>query len=221
MAVIKPTGGKTKMATDEQTSKYLLLARRAREEKNTEDAKRYYDMVRTDDPDCAEARFFYAYYRLLDGKNGEVYGYFDDLTNIMSPLLRDIALSESKTEDKESLIADIYASIAVLPVFVNRILNDLNRVSGNNGYMSQITSSGRKGMKMLYNFGDDIEKYFPDNASLMKVALEAWKAGVYRQQQWYGMGLDKSLPEVYTAKIKKFDPGYELPKKAGCISFSK
>ena len=45
-----------------EISKYLKLARTAREEDNSEDAKRYYDMVRTEDPENGEAKFFYAYY---------------------------------------------------------------------------------------------------------------------------------------------------------------
>ena len=47
----------------EAQNKYLVLARRAREEGNAEDARRYYDILRTEDPDNAEAKFFYSYYR--------------------------------------------------------------------------------------------------------------------------------------------------------------
>lgn len=55
-----------------ERNKYLKPARTAREEDNTEDAKKYYDMVRTDDPENGEAKFFYAYYSLYEGKNGEI-----------------------------------------------------------------------------------------------------------------------------------------------------
>ena len=35
----------------ENTEKYLTLARRAREDDNVEDARKFYDMVRTENPD--------------------------------------------------------------------------------------------------------------------------------------------------------------------------
>lgn len=206
------------MANNEQTEKYLKLARRAREENNTEDAKKYYDLLRDEDPDNAEARCFYPVYRLWDGKKGEWYNNFMDLCSAVPSAIRAVAESELSSEEKVTLLADYFAEVENLPFKCNRILNEINHEGS---HTSQIRSSGQAGMQMLYNFGDNVEKYFASDAEAMKTAVKAWKAGVYRQQQWYGMGLDKSLPETYCAKIQKLDPSYEMPKKAGCISFAK
>lgn len=208
----------TSSANNKQPNKYLKLARRAREENNAEDAKRFYDMVRTDDPDCAEARFFYAYYKLIDGKNREIYSQYCDLCNVVSPVLRAIAESGDDMPDKEALIKDIFAHMKDLPLLVNKALNNLNK-NANSAYSSDISGCCKASIKMFYNFGDTVEKHFSAYPSVMKIGADAWIEGVASQQKWYGVGVDKSLPEIYTAKIKKYYPNYETPKKAGCISF--
>ena len=55
-----------------ENNKYLILARQARAEGNSEDAKTYYNKVREESPEDGEAKFFYAYYALYEGKNGEI-----------------------------------------------------------------------------------------------------------------------------------------------------
>ena len=204
----------------EEQNKYLKLARRAREEDNTEDAKKFYDMVRTDDPDNAEARYFYAYYKMMEGKKIEVYGHYVDLLNVILPVVKSIAKSESDNEEKAKLLKDIFENFKDLPLMVNKSLNDLNRTFQNSGYASKIRDAGVRSIKMFYDFGDLVESEF-SGILFKNLAVEAWKAGVYRQQQWYGMGVDKTLPETYTAKIQKVDASYTMPAKAGCISFAK
>jgi hypothetical protein len=205
------------MKNNEQIEKYLKLAKQAREENNCEDAKKYYDMIRTEDPNNPEAKCFYPVYRLWDGKKGEWYNNFCDLCNSVPNAVKSIAESDMIDEEKAVLLAAYFQELEELPLKCNRVLNDLN---SNGSYSSEIRKSAQIGMKMLYGFGDLVEQYFSGNAEAMKSAVAAWKAGVFRQQQWYGMGLDKTFPETYSTKIKKYDPSYEMPKKAGCVSFS-
>ena len=44
-----------------ENNKYLILARQARAEGNSEDAKTYYNKVREENPEDGEAKFFYAF----------------------------------------------------------------------------------------------------------------------------------------------------------------
>lgn len=202
-----------------EENKYLLAARQARKDGNLEEAKRFYDMLRMECPDNAEARYFYPYFKLQEGTKGECYNNYCTFCQAVASCVRDICMSDMADTEKIELLTDMFIAAKDEPRATNRVLNDLNH--NNNIYSSEIMGAGRIGMTMLYNFGDTIEKYCSSNQQLMKIASEAWKAAVNYQQQWYGMGLDKSLPEKYTAKIKAIDPSFELPKKAGCISFAK
>ena len=206
----------------ENTNKYLTLARRAREEDNAEDARKYYDMVRTEDPDNVEARFFYAYYRLWDGTKGSSYTDFITFCKSTRSIVEAIANSDYSESDKERMLADMCASIKGLPAAMSGIQIDLWKVapdSEKQKYNAQKKNCEKMGCELLYNFGDAIEVCFADKSNAYPIAVDAWKMAVAVQQQYPYCGIDKSLPEKYLPKIKKIDPDYTLPKKAGCISF--
>lgn len=200
-------------------NKYLKLARRAREENNTEDAKKYYDMVRTENPDNTEARFFYSYYRLWDGTKGEAYGKFIDFLNVVIPVVKSVAGSDASDEEKEKLVEDMYSSVQGLTMSVRSIQIDLFNAGKDQIYNKQKNSCEKNGTEMLYKFGDALETNFAGNTKILAVAVNAWKKAVSQQQQFPYCGLDKTLPEKYLPKIQKVDPSFTLPKKAGCISF--
>ena len=85
-------------------NKYLTLARRAREEENKEDAKNYYQMAKTEDPDNAEARFFAPFYDLLTSKNGEVYSKFTNFCKVLTPVAKAVISSADSEEEKTELL---------------------------------------------------------------------------------------------------------------------
>ena len=91
----------------ENQNKYLLLARRAREDKNAEDAKKYYDMVRTEDPENVEAKFYYSYYKLLDSTNGQAAGNFVTFCNGMNSTMSMLIDFDMPVSEKNSFFVDI------------------------------------------------------------------------------------------------------------------
>ena len=56
----------------EKLKNYYTLARRAKESNNAEDAEKYYDLIREENPDDWEANFFSGYYKALQCKVGEI-----------------------------------------------------------------------------------------------------------------------------------------------------
>ena len=84
---------------------------------------------------------------------------------------------------------------------------------------SSITSVCKTGMFAIRDLGNEIEKLYNGDPSAMSIAVLAWKEYVSLAQKWYAYP-PKGEAEVYAEKIKAIDPSYEMPKKAGCISFS-
>lgn len=209
------------MAAMEKT-KYLTLARRAREEGNAEDAKRFYDLVRTEDPENVEARFFYAYYCLWSGTKGSAYDDFMKFCNSTRSLVDALAGSDLEEDEKLKMLDDMYASFNGLGASMRKIQLDLWKSAPDSQkakYNDQKKKCEMMGIAILYNFGDAVEELFADNAKAQQVAVNAWKSGVALQQQYPYCGIEKTLPEKYFPKIQKAEPDYKLPKKAGCISF--
>lgn len=204
-------------------NKNLTLARRAREENNVEDARKFYDLARTDDPENVESRFFYAYYRLWDGKKGTAYNDFITFCNSTKTIVKALSESDSSDEEKINLLSAIYESIKDLSASMGAVQMDLWKVAPDSEkakYNDQKKGCEKMGIQNLYHFADAVEVYFSNNKEAQKIAVNAWKSAVATQQKYPYCGVDKTLPEKYLPKIQKHDPSYVLPKKAGCISFA-
>lgn len=208
----------------EQTSKYLKNARAAREENNAEDAKKFYDMVRIDDPENGEAKFFYQYYSLYEGKNGEIPTRFKNLIVNLKTALRCVAESTDSDAEKLSVISAIATAFIPMTWSLNRYMNTLFVGSGQNRQLvipaKEIAKACEDGVVALYELGDNIVKYFGGNKEMTDIAVAAWKEGVTLQQKWYAYKYEGKTAEEYAEKIRKIEPEYEMPKKAGCISFA-
>ena len=208
-----------------ENSKYLVLARQARAEGNSEDAKNYYDKVRVENPESGEAKFFYAYYALYEGTNGEIPKRFANLCQVVPTALKMIKNSELTEEEQIKTLSEIVNAFVPEVWAENRYMNHKNRETKiGDLYVkvfdsSAITVCGKNGMQAIRNLGDEIEKVYPNNKDAAQLSVVAWKEYVSLAQKWYAWA-PKGEAEVYAEKIKKLDPSYEMPKKAGCISFA-
>ena len=141
----------------ENQNKYLLLARRAREEDNAEDAKKYYDMVRTEDPDNVEAKFFYSYYRMFSDTQGHAYNnYINFCKGIKSTVSMVMDSNDSEAEKKTFLLTIINCLEETRASAHSANKN----IGGNNG--SSITSTYRTTMSELFSaimskYGNDVD----------------------------------------------------------------
>ena len=205
-------------------SNNLTLARQARAENNSEDAKLYYGKVREENPSDGEAKFFYAFYSLYEGTNGEIPKRFINLCSTLTSSINLIKDSASSKEEQLNAIEEIVNAFVPETWAENRYMNSKNHESKvGDQYVqvfdySSIKSVCTAGMKALKALGDQIEGLYISDPKCKQLAVIAWKEYVSLSQKWYAYAI-KGDAEIYAEKIKKVDPAYEMPKKAGCISF--
>lgn len=205
-------------------NKYLFLARQARAEANSEDAKLYYGKLREDEPENAEAKFFYAYYSMYEGKNGELPTRYTNLCKSALSSVRMVNISSAPESEQLATIHEIVSAFVPEAWSLNRYMNAKNRETKvGDSYVKVFETSAislciKEGLNATRNLGDEIVKLYPDNDEAAKIAVIAWKEYVSLAQNWYAYA-PKGDAEVYAGKIKEYDPAYEIPKKAGCISF--
>ncbi len=208
-----------------EISKYLSLARQARTEENSEDAKLYYSKVREEDPENAEAKYFHAYYSLYEGKNGEYGKRFANLCAAVSTSVKLVKNSYLSRDEQLKSIEEIFNSFVPETWSSNRYMNHKNHETKvGDSYVtvfdfSTINSCSKLGMQTLKALGDQVEALYDGDAEFKKLAVIAWKEYVSLSQKWYAYAV-KGDAEIYTAKIKNVEPSYQMPKKAGCISFA-
>ena len=208
-----------------EDNKYLILARQARADGNSEDAKTYYNKVREDDPENGEAKFFYAYFALYEGKNGEIPQRFGNVCQAVFSAVKMVKSSTAPVAEQYATISEIVNAFLPMTWTLNRYMNNKNRETKvGDSYVqvfdqSSITSSCKKGMFAIRDLGNELESIYGGDADAMAIAVLAWKEYVSLAQKWYAYP-PKGEAEIYAEKIKKIEPSYEMPKKAGCISFS-
>ena len=202
-----------------EESKNLSLARQAIEENNTEDAKVFYLKVRKEAPENGEAKFFYAYCCLYEGKNKEIPSRFSNLCKVVKPSVNYIKESGAFKEEQLQTLNRIVNNFVPETWSLNRYMNHQNTSNITIFNNSDIVFCSKEGMRTLKELGDEIEKlYFCDEEG-KRLAVIAWKEYVSLSQKWFAYAV-KGDAELYAAKIKKVEPSYEMPKKAGCISFA-
>ncbi|MBQ6921830.1 MAG: hypothetical protein IJQ66_01950 [Clostridia bacterium] len=208
-----------------EESKNLKLARQARAEGNSEDAKMFYNKVREEDPENGEAKFFYAFYSIYEGKNVEIPNRFLNLCKTLPSSINFIKESSLSKEDQLKSIEEIVNAFVPETWAENRYMNNKNHETKiGDHYVTVFDYSAIKsvcitGMKALKALGDQIEKLYIADPKCKQIAAIAWKEYVSLSQKWYRYA-EKGDAEIYAEKIKKVDPSYTMPKKAGCISLA-
>lgn len=208
-----------------ENSKYLTLARQARADGNSEDAKNYYNKVREENPENGEAKFFYMYYALYEGTNGELPQRFNNVCQAALTAVKMVKNSGAPVAEQYKTVSEIVDAFLPMAWSLNRYMNNKNRETKVGDRYVQvfdrnaIQSAGKRGMFTIRDLGDEIQSIYGGDAGAMAIAVTAWKEYVSLAQNWYAYP-PKGEAEAYAEKIKKIEPSYEMPKKAGCISFA-
>ena len=106
-----------------EESKNLKLARQARADNNSEDAKMFYNKVREEDPENGEAKFFYAFYSIYEGKNIEIPNRFSNLCKTLPSSINFIKESSLSKEEQLTSIEEIVNAFVPETWAENRYMN--------------------------------------------------------------------------------------------------
>jgi len=202
-----------------EENKFLKAARTAREDNNATDAKRYYEMVKMDDPNHAEAKFFYSYYTITSGIKGDAYNGYITFFEMLPSAVKAVARSEDMTNtEKTALLKDMANTVKEMPMLMYQVLNSISQTSHGK---EQLAKTNQRSIRMLYSFGDEIEKNFSNDEEIIStISVDLWKSGISLQRKWVGVAFDKTYPEKYASKIQKYDSSYTPPQGnalRGCI----
>lgn len=209
-----------------EESKYLKLARQAREDNNTEDAKKFYDMARVEDPENIEAKFFYAYYNLNDAINRDVPNKFVDYTKAAVSSVKLLITSTLADKQKKELLKEIVAIHERETVSIpNYVLTKIERTDSNgisNGGIysySEYSMVENASMKSLEEMGNTIANAFGDDETCMSYAVALWKQIFNHHSQAFftksAGTADESAKKWHelVEKIQKVDPSFPTPKE--------
>ena len=201
------TGSTVKVDNADRLNNLYQIARRARDDNNSENAAKYYDMILIDDPTSWEASFYVVYFKAMSCKIAEIRSAAISISNCEGSVLQlihdNVPVAEQKAAVSEiidrsyiiaSLLADSYAKhFAEISVSIRA------------NYIKELDGNISAALDIMYTCGNQIDLIFTDNNDVAQLAADAWKKGISLHNRYVsGAGKGK-----YEEKITKYDKSYE------------
>ena len=106
--------GTVKVDKSEELKNLYILARRAKEANNSENACKYYNDIVLKDPNSWEANFYLVYYHALNCKKGQIGNEAIDVTNSIESTIKLLIEAIGVNDESESIIRDMMKDLEKL-----------------------------------------------------------------------------------------------------------
>lgn len=201
------SGSTVKMDHSEELSNLYTLARRARDEDNSENAEKYYEMIMMKEPDSWEASFYTIYYSSYNAKLGEIRTAANSITNCLDNVFK-LILQNVPVDEQYDAVAEIALHCSqIAPAYFNVAKRHYHDYPDVKHASEEVLLSTSAATSIVFKCGDNIEKYFLTNKKIMEVACMEWRLGIELQKTPIAGSItnDQSMISKYDAKLKKYD----------------
>ena len=188
--------GSVKIDNSDKVANYYKLARTAKDEDDSVNAKKYYELILEEEPLSWEAKFYANYYAAMECKVIEALPMCEKIEKIIPSVLNSLRESVNGEAVKQ---------------YIEEIVNKLHILS-HMFLMGASDTASDEAINMMVISGDNIERIFPEYAN--EYAKGFWEAAISALVAKYGTGeedVDKTIAEN-KSKILKYDSEYQIPK---------
>ena len=200
--------GTVKVDTSDKLKNLYQIARRAKDDDNYDDARRYYDMALIEDPTSWEATFYVTYFKARRCKLAELASAAESVNNCIGSACNLVSIYVEKEEDKERAIDEIASRAIELSglLYLNAkqmLQKDQSRTSErrdinlryNTGFLDVIegiangmsesnannqafADIAKPAIMVLYNAGDKFENVFEGKTFIPRIVSALWDAAI-------------------------------------------
>lgn len=205
--------GTVKIDKTEETQKYLLLARRAREERNNENTEKYYNLVLQEEPNNWEAAYYSVHAKVSQCVIRDINS---AAIQLFSCVKSTYALIKETIQEADSC-AQAYSQITddATGLFVSLYIGAENHYLGIDdgiraNYRQEFLERAELLAGLLKKLADELDNCFNGEEAVAKNKVMAWKCAInvyYRCDN----AVYSSDIEQLTEKIKFYEPDYERP----------
>lgn len=211
--------GTVKVDTSDELSNLYQIARRAKNDNNSENAAKYYDMILIKDPTSWEASFYLVYFKALSCTIAKIRSAAVSVSNCLDTVLSLIKEHVQSREEQISAVKDIKTHcLNISSVLYHAAKNHYDGIGFEirDNYTQEMVDNCFASLRILYNLGDYVEEFFGDYEELHKVSIESWRNGIdYHfglMKYLVNKELNKEEIEHYAQKIQKYDSSYKPPQ---------
>lgn len=209
--------GTVKIDRTEETEKLLVLARRAREMNNGENAEKYYEMVLRDNPNNWEAAFFQVYYQAMQCNIIGISNAATAVANNIDTVFQLISEIEDYEEQEDALDMVISYSHSVSAMFTSAALNHYDAYSNVNNALLECSERIVSVLKIHQMLEISMKSYFPTDTERIIVVQKAENSFITKHSKFIDSDFCRQHIKRLTNEIKAYDPSYSRPSgNGGC-----
>ena len=202
--------GTVKIDTSDELANLYEIARRAKEDNNTENAHKYYDMILAKDPSSWEANFYTVYYQAMNCKIGEIQTAATRVCNCLKNVLRLVKDNVPEAEQNSILNELNLRVIGISGMLSSAAVNHYNGIGDSirSNYRGELNMRCIAAANALVEFGVLVVSLFGDDAG-KSYAVPAWKMAIpiYEQMEVDDITAHFDLIRALKVKIARYDEG--------------
>lgn len=219
------SGSTVKIDNSDELNNLYVLARRARDESNSENAEKYYNLILVKNPDDWEASYYVVYFKALSSTLAGMSLAVDSVANCLPSVFQ--LIKKNVPQDKQTAIVEDLASrtVALAETFNMVAEKHYNEIDYQirDKFRQEMIERNFANHNLLYSLGNLIETYFGDNKQLKGSIVSSWKLGIDMHKKIINKLQNRQsnvdVITEYINKIKKYDDKYEAPnlnQSEGC-----
>lgn len=211
MEEAKKLFGVVKVDKTEETEKLLVLARRAREDNNSENAEKYYGMVLQEDPNNWEAVFFQIYYRAMQCKIMNISSAAISIVNNIESTMKLISEIPNEAEQNTALDTVIKYSLHIASMFSDAAENHYKKYTSTKGAFGEYFNRMVAIIDIYRILERSIKKYFSNDCAGLLNVQKAENRYISREGVYLDPIYRTSETAGLTNEIKLKDESYTPP----------
>lgn len=193
------------------------IARRAKNDNNSENAAKYYEMIMIKDPSSWEAAFYQVYFTAMSCKIAQIQSAANSVENCEESVLSLVKDYVADVEEQRSAVEEIEKHCEIIATMLyNGAKNHYDGIDSSikSNYTNEVINNCLAARNIMFSCGNYINSIFSDKPEIASVAEKAWKAGMYlhaKLEQSYLVYTARYTDELlmYAEKIGQYDPAYE------------
>lgn len=213
--------GTVKVDMSEKLKNLYTIARRAKDEDNSENAAKYYDLILQEDPESWEASFYLIYYKAMSCKIAEISSAAASVESCLKSVIGLIINQIPNKSERDEIFIEVTDKVTNIATMLGgAAINHFEDIDAQvkdefaQDYIYNILSSAQ----ICYTWGDLLEA----KKEARDLSCLSWKVAIDLHKMCIAYCADKdsnkSMLEKYASKIRKTEPNYTLPDipSAGC-----
>lgn len=208
--------GTVRIDKTEENNNLLILARRAREEQNSENAEKYYGMLLQANPNSWEAAFFQTYYRAMQCKLGQIGYYAEAVGNSLETVAA--LIDKADQNEKNTAVKTITVPcVEIAELFASAATNHYNEYMTVDGTFQECVNANVKASLILGKL-EIVAKAYCNEKDVVVAFQKTYISFLNAHSKFFNKEYLNSTITRISNEIKQVDSSFVAPtvNSGGC-----